>query len=267
MIAFPYTKLMVTTWTVDQGCALLLTTAGAATELGVPRPQWRFPVLGVESNHVVPVAARTRLSQPASMRAIADVIRQRTGIDTADIDVLDLYSAFPIPVVIGAEGLRIPPDRDLTVTGGMAFAGGPLNSYVFHAVAAAAEKMASPGARLALVSSVSGFYSKQGALLLAGDPPTVPFQVVDVTAEVAAAEPAVPVAEGVDGPGTVVAYTVLHTGGQPERAVVIVDLGDGTRAVARSHDAELMSAAMTRDLVGERVTLDGGLFALDHEIR
>ena len=36
-VAFPYTKLMVTTWTVDQAAALLFCTAGTARRLGIPR--------------------------------------------------------------------------------------------------------------------------------------------------------------------------------------------------------------------------------------
>jgi acetyl-CoA C-acetyltransferase len=263
MIAYPYTKLMITTWTVDQGCALLFTTAGTAEAFGVPRDRWRFPVIAVESNHVVPVAARARLSQPASLRIIADAVRRRTGIDTAEIDLLDLYSAFPAPVLAAAHGLRVPPGRDLTLTGGMAFAGGPLNSYVFHAVASAADRLADPATPLALVSAVSGFYSKQGVLVIGSDPPRQPFESVDVTADVAVAEPPIPLARNPEGHGTVVAYTVLFTGGEPERAIVVADLDDGRRAVARSHDAELMSAAVTDDLVGRTVTVAGGLFAVD----
>jgi acetyl-CoA C-acetyltransferase len=263
MIAFPYPKLMITTWTVDQGCALLFTTAATAEAVGIPRDRWRFPVIAVESNHVVPVAARTRLSQPASLRIIAEAVRQRTGIDTAKIELLDLYSAFPAPVLIAEEGLRVPPGRDLTLTGGMAFAGGPLNSYVFHAVASAADRLADPATAVALVSAVSGFYSKQGALVIGSDPPRRPFESVDVTADVAAAEPPIPVVRNAEGPGTVAAYTVLFTGGEPERAVAVVDLADRRRAVARSHDADLMSAAMTDDLVGRTVTVTDGVFTVD----
>jgi acetyl-CoA C-acetyltransferase len=263
MIAFPYTKLMITTWTVDQGCALLFTTAATADAVGIPRDRWRFPVIAVESNHVVPVAARTRLSQPASLRIIADAVRQRTGIDTAEIELLDLYSAFPAPVLVAAEGLRVPQGRDLTLTGGMAFAGGPLNSYVFHAVARAADRLADPATPVALVSAVSGFYSKQGVLVIGSDPPGQPFESVDVTTDVAAAEPAIPLARSAEGHGTVVAYTVLCTGGEPDRAIAVVDLDDGRRAVARSHDTDVMSSAMTDDLVGRTVAVRGGLFTVD----
>lgn len=259
MIAFPYTKLMVTTWTVDQACALLFTTAGVAEELGVPRSRWRFPVIVVDSHHVVPVSARTRLSQPAAMRIVGETIRQRTGLEPADIELLDLYSAFPAPVLIGAQCLGIPAGRDLTVTGGMSFAGGPLNSYTFHAIAAAADLMDAPEARTALIGCVSGYYSKQGGFVLSADP-IAPFDIVDITAAVAEAEPALPVRDDADGHGRIVAYTVVS--GEPEYAIAVVDLADGARALGRSEDAGLIAAALTRDLLGAAVTISGNDFCL-----
>lgn len=263
MVAFPYTKLMITTWTVDQGCALVFTTAGFAAELGVPRSGWRFPVLAVESDHVVPMVARTRLSQPAAMRLIGESIERHAGVAASDIGLLDLYSAFPVPVLIGAEELRVPPGRELTLTGGMSFAGGPLNSYVLHAIATAADRLGEPDAHMALIGGVSGYYSKQGAFVLADAPPRKPFGTVDVTDAVAAAEPAIPVVTDARGGGRIVAYTVVWEQGRPERAIAIIDLTGGGRTVARSHDETLMTAASTEDLLGAEVILDDGIFQLD----
>lgn len=259
MIAFPYTKLMVTTWTVDQGCALLFTTAGVADELGVPRSRWRFPVLVVDSHHVVPMSARTRLSQPAAMALVGETIRQRTGLDPADIDLVDLYSAFPAPVFIAAQCLGIPAGRDLTLTGGMSFAGGPLNSYTFHAIAAAADQLGGPQARAALIGCVSGYYSKQGALVLSAEP-LAPFDTVDITAAVAEAEPALPVHDDAQGQGRIVAYTVVP--GDPAHAVAVIDLADGGRAVGRSEDTELVATGLGHDLLGAAVTIRAGVFEL-----
>lgn len=263
MVAFPYTKLMVTTWTVDQGCALLVTTEAYADELGVPAHQRRYPVIAVESNHVVPVSGRTRLSQPASMRIIGDEIARRIGLDAATIPLLDLYSAFPAPVFIGAQALGVPPGRDLTLTGGMSFAGGPLNSYVLHAIAAAADRLGHPDTPSALISCVSGLYTKQGVLVIAAAPGRAPFDSVDVTEAVAEAEPAIAVVVDAAGQGRVAAYTVVFEGEAPERAIAVIDLADGRRTVARSHDAQLMTTALARDIIGATVTVGDGRFTLD----
>lgn len=262
MLAFPYTKLFATTWTVDQGCALVITTHGHAEELGIPDVARCYPAVAVESNHVVPVAGRTRLSQPASMRIIGETISHRMKSDVSEIELLDLYSAFPAPVFIGAQALRVPAGRDLTLTGGMSFAGGPLNSYVLHAIAAAAQRLTTSEAHAALVSSVSGLYSKQGALVITADAPPDAFEIIDVTDAVAGEEPPLPVVVDAHGPARVIAYTVVFEGDRPERAIVVVDLADGRRSVARSHDQELMASALTDDLVGAEVVLRNGIFTV-----
>jgi acetyl-CoA C-acetyltransferase len=262
MLAFPYTKLLATTWTVDQGCALVVTTHHHADELGVPDRARCYPAVAVESNHVVPVASRTRLSQPAAMRIIGETISHRMKRDVSEIELLDLYSAFPAPVFIGAQALRVPAGRDLTLTGGMSFAGGPLNSYVLHAIAAAAQRLTASDADAALVSSVSGLYSKQGALVITAQAPAEAFETIDVTEAVAGEEPPLPVVVDAQGTARVVAYTVVFEGDRPERAIVVVDVADGRRAVARSHDQELMASALTDDIVGAEVALRDGIFTL-----
>ena len=58
------------------------------------------------------------------------------GIGVDDLSHVDLYSCFPSAVQIAARELGLGVDRDLTVTGGMSFAGGPWNNYTMHGIAA-----------------------------------------------------------------------------------------------------------------------------------
>jgi acetyl-CoA C-acetyltransferase len=261
-VAFPYTKLMVTTWTVDQAAALLFCTAATAERLGIPRDRWIFPVIAIESNHMVPVTARKQLSQPEAVGAMARACTRVTGIDPAAIDLLDLYSCFPVAVTVAAHGLGIPSGRDLTLTGGMSFAGGPYNNYVFQALCRAADLLASGQGKTALVSCVSGLYTKQGFTVLAIESPPNPFSVQDVTVEVDELEPALPVEDRPMGPGTILAATVLFDGGTPERAVAVIDLPNGHRTVARCMEADVMTSFMTEEPVGRSVTVADGHFAL-----
>ena len=142
------------------------------------------------------------------------------------------------------------------------FAGGPFNSYVFDALVAAADRVAAGDGRHGLVTCVSGLYTKQGLMVLGAEPPERPFIVVDVTDAVAAAEPAVPVAESADGTGTIAASTVMFTGLDPERAIAVIDLSTAERTVAYTHDTDVMATMLTTDLFGEAVTVDAGVFAL-----
>ena len=261
-VAFPYTKLMVTTWTVDQAAALVFCTVGTARRLAIPEDRWLYPVVAAESNHMVPVTARRRLTQPGAMRAMADVCRRVAGVDPADVDLLDLYSCFPVAVTTAAEGLDVPAGRDLTVTGGMSFAGGPLNNYVFQALARAGQLLAEGRGATALVTCVSGFYTKQGFTVLATAPPEQPFSVQDVTAEVAGLEPALPVEDAAAGTGTIVAATVLFKVGEPERALAVIDLAGGARTMAKCIEPEVMARFLADEPVGLAVEVVDGSFSL-----
>ena len=260
-VAFPYTKLMVTTWTVDQAAALLFCTVGTARRLGIPEDRWLYPVVAVESNHMVAVTARTNLTQPGAVEAMARACAG-AGVDPAEVDLLDLYSCFPVAVTATADGLGIPPGRDLTVTGGMSFAGGPLNNYVFMALARAARLLADGRGRTALVTCVSGLFTKQGLTALSTSPPAQPFSVIDVTAEVDELEPAMPVDDRGAGPGTIVAATVLFRGGEPERALAVIDLASGHRTMAKSLDPGVMARFLDDEPVGLAVAVAEGSFSL-----
>ena len=61
------------------------------------------------------------------------------GKDIEAIGHLDLYSCFPSSVQVAATELGVSEGRALTVTGGLTFGGGPLNSYGLHAIARMAE--------------------------------------------------------------------------------------------------------------------------------
>ena len=72
----------------------------------------------------------------------SDVIREcgaaaleAAGIGIDELRYVDLYSCFPSAVQIVAAELGLPLDRDLTVTGGLTFSGGPWNNYVTHSIA------------------------------------------------------------------------------------------------------------------------------------
>jgi acetyl-CoA C-acetyltransferase len=97
-------------------------------------------------------------------------------------------------------------------------------------------------------------------LVITAEAPPEPFETIDVTDAVAGEEPPLPVVVDAQGAARVVAYTVVFEGDRPERAIAVVDLADGSRAVARSHDQQLMASALIDDLVGAEVVLSDGIF-------
>lgn len=264
MLAFPYTTRMVSSWTVDQAAALFFCTAETARELGVDPSRWIVPLVAVESNHMPSLTSRSDLTRTAAMRVMGEAAAKATGLSMADVDHLDLYSCFPIAVAMAAEGLGVPDGRDLTLTGGMPFAGGPFNNYVFQATCRAAELLvAGAGPAQALVSCVSGLYTKQGFTVWSSAPGDRPFAVVDVTDEVRAAEPELPVTSAEEGTGTIAGCTVLYDGGEPQRAVAVIDLADGSRTTCGSSDLSVIDAMLSAECVGRPVVIRGGTFVLD----
>ena len=260
MQAFPYTRLHCANWSVDQAACLILCSAERAVELGVDPDRWIFPVASSESNHMVPVSARPRLDQCTGARLAGEAALAAAGIASSDLDFVELYSCFPIALESYAQALGLPLDRPLSVTGGMAMAGGPFNNYVLQATCRMADLLIASGAerpRSGLVSSVSGILTKQGFGIWSNQT-LAPFAAIDVSAEVAAAEPPVPVAMDYDGSARVLACTTLHDKGQRTSAVVIAETLDRRRIVASSTDEAIMTLIERGELPGTPITVSGG---------
>ncbi|MDB5850695.1 MAG: hypothetical protein JWP29_4447 [Rhodoferax sp.] len=264
MQAFPYTRYHCSTWNVDQAGALLLCSASRAEALGIPRSQWVYPVVSTESNHMVAVSARKDLSQCPGARITGEAALKHAGLRVDEIDLVDLYSCFPVAVELYAEGLGLLPDGRLTLTGGMAFAGGPYNNYFIQSTCRAIELLRAGTGRHALLSCVSGVVTKQAFSLWSTQRPVRPFTHLDFSDEVAVAMPALDVLEDFSGSATVAGYTVLHGRGKTPRGVVLVDTRDGRRAMATTESPTLVEAMESRELVGAGVHIcDNELIVID----
>lgn len=257
MLAFPYTKLHNTSWNVDQAGALLLCSQQRADELGIPETQRVYPLASAQCEQMLSVALRRHLDRVPGVAAAGQRLEESLGLCLADVDFIELYSCFPVAVLAYASELGLSLDRDLTVTGGMPFAGGPLNNYVIQSTCRLAELLrASPGCT-GLVSSVSGLMTKQGLGLWSTAPPELPFQSVDVTAAVSAANPPLRVLSAYGGVARVAGYTVLYERGQRQRAVAMLDTPAGERVIAWTEDPGLMVSMEQDEWVGRNVSCSG----------
>lgn len=265
MQAFPYTKLHCSTWNVDQAAALIFCAAGKAEALGIPRSQWVHPVASTECNHMVPLSARDDLARCPGASCAGRAALDAGGVRAGDLDLVELYSCFPVAVEMYADELGIELSRDLTVTGGMPFAGGPYNNYVLQATARMAELLRAGPDRLGLVASVSGVLTKQGFGLWGREPGRNGFVHADVTDAVARAVRIREIVEGHIGDAIVAGYTILHEPAQPPRGVVVVDLPDQCRAVAHTEDANLIATMQAGEFCGTKLQLGArSAFHLSH---
>ena len=262
MLAFPYTKLHNTSWNVDQAAALLFCSAARATALGIPRSRWVFPRASTESNHMLALSERPELHRLPGARIAGQRALAAAGLAPAELDFVELYSCFPIAVELYAAELGIPADRDWTVTGGMPFAGGPLNNYVLQATARMAELLRARPGSSGLVSSVSGYLTKQGFGVWSSAPGSCGFAFVDVSAEVAAASPPRRVVPAPEGEARICGYTVMYHNDQRVCGVALLDLPDGARTLANTLEPALMDRLEREEFCGRAVRLAGGRFAL-----
>jgi acetyl-CoA C-acetyltransferase len=260
LLAMPYTKRHCSQWNVDQAAALLICSQEAARRFGRDDSGWVFPVAAVESNAMLPLSRRARLHRSEGLRQCGERLATLTGVAPAAADHLDLYSCFPAAVQIQARELGIDTARPLTVTGGMTFAGGPLNNYGLQALAALASRLRGQAGETALVTSVSGMLTKQGAAWWSSTPPPKGFRHDDVSEEVAAQEHPLDLLDEHTGAATIAGYTVAHAAGEPVQAVVIATTADGRRCVATSSATEVLPSMVADEWVGRTVEVRGNEF-------
>jgi acetyl-CoA C-acetyltransferase len=268
MLAFPYARRHSSDWNVNQAAGLILCSVAKARAHGVPEERWVFPLSASESNHVVPLSARAELHRcPGAAIAGARALAL-AGKAVEEIAHVDLYSCFPEAVRVFARELGLGGDRPVTVTGGMAFAGGPLNNYVLQATVRMAEVLREDPGSAGLVTAISGFMNKVGFAVWSSEPPAESFRFEDSTQAVAArSERRALVGEYV-GPARVAAYTVVYLGDRPTEGIAVCDLPGGSRTIARTEDAGLARAMTTEEFCGREVTVgaSGELIISGHAV-
>jgi acetyl-CoA C-acetyltransferase len=256
-LAFPYAKWHSTQWTVDQAAALLVCSAEAAVGAGVPTDRWVFPHVALESSHLVSLTRRADLYRWPAMQVLGMRAAAHLRRPLASIEHVECYSCFPVAVRIQQRELDLPVDGVPTVTGGMAFAGGPFNNFTYQATAAMVRRLREDPASSGLVTTVSGLLSKPGLAVWGARPAAGGVLVADHAADAAVATPTREVTGSADGEATIASFTVAYEGTEPTRTFVIADLPDGRRWVGTGHDRDLISAALRTEVIGTRVRIDG----------
>lgn len=255
-VSFPYPKLMNSNNKVDQGAALILCSERKAAALGIAREKWIYPWAGTDAHDHAFVSNRDNLHSSPAIRIAGDRALQMAGLAPDDLEWVDLYSCFPIAVQVAAAELGLDPNRPLSVTGGLTFAGGPLNNYVMHAVARMAELLRTAPGKKGLVSANGGFLTKHAFGIYSAEPPPQPFQHAAPQAEVDAL-PFRELAEDHKGGATVEGYAVIYNGEGPQLAHVAARLDGGERAWANCRDLEVLEAMTREEFCGKPVHLDG----------
>jgi acetyl-CoA C-acetyltransferase len=256
MVGFPYTKRLNSNNDVDQGAALILCSVERATALGIARDRWVFLHSGSDASDHWFVSNRDTLHTSPAIRVAggAALAQARIGVD--DVAHVDLYSCFPSAVQVAARELGLSLDRQLTVTGGMSFAGGPWNNYTMHGIATMTGVLRDDPGSVGLCTGNGGYLTKHSFGVYGTEPPAAgAFGFQDCQAAVDAtprreldAEPS--------GRAEIETYTVMHDrAGDPERALAALAMPDGRRAWGSTTEPDVMTAMMAEEFIGRTATI------------
>jgi acetyl-CoA C-acetyltransferase len=269
MISFPYPKRMCANIDVDQSAAVLLCSYAAAREARVPDDRLVFPLGGASAHEHYFFSERATLDTSPAMGLAARATLDAVGITVDDIARFDLYSCFPAAVELsmGELGLGGPAAgdrRELTVTGGLGFAGGPANDYPTHAIARMVDACRADPGSVGLVHALGWYSTKHSVGCFSTAPGTDGFARVDDVALQAAAD-ALPRREPAgtyEGRAIVEATSVtFERDGAPAVGLVSLIAGDGGRALATAKDAGVLRGMTEHAWEGRTVdvTNDGAV--------
>ncbi|KAG9188271.1 hypothetical protein G6011_02194 [Alternaria panax] len=137
MICHPYPLLMNAFNTVNLASAIILTSTSFAGELGVPESKWIYPLGGAGTKDADEFWKRPNFYSSPSISRSIDASLEVSGARKDEMDIIDIYSCFPIVPKIAAQHLGLPVvdgDKPLTILGGLTSFGGAGNNYSMHAL-------------------------------------------------------------------------------------------------------------------------------------
>jgi acetyl-CoA C-acetyltransferase len=257
MISFPYPKYVNAIMDVDQAAALILTSVGTARQLGIAENKWVYVRGAADAFDHWFVSDRVDYHSSPAIRLAGQRALEQARLRIDQVRHFDLYSCFPCAPQIAAEMLGVAHDnpRPLTVTGGLAYFGGPGSNYTTHAIARMVETLrAEPGAH-GLVSALGWYLTKHAIGVYSSAPPASSTwkredpkayqQLIDV-------EPAPQLAERAEGAGVVETYTVAHDrDGSPSLGIVVARLADGRRCWANITDPSVLEHIEDSEIIGQ----------------
>jgi acetyl-CoA C-acetyltransferase len=253
-VSFPYPKFLNSNSAVDQAAALILCSEEKAKALGIDREKWIYPWAGSDAQDHFHFSTRDNLHSSPAIRLAGKKCLEMSDMNVDDIDLVDVYSCFPVAVQIASRELGLDTSKPLTVTGGLTWAGGPLNNYVMHSIVRMAQLLREKPGQKGMITANGGYITKHAFGTYSTDRPEQPFQHANLQDQVDAL-PKREVVMDNTGQGVVEGYSVMYGPKGLDKAFVATRLPDGRRAWGTSNDAEVLQSMTTEEFVGRPVTL------------
>lgn len=238
MISYPYTKRMNAIMDVDQAAAVILVSERVVGQLG-DRSNAAAVLGGAGAEEVWNPIERRTLAESKAMQTAFDTALDHAGLAAPDIHVFDFYSCFPAPIQMAVHtlGMDIEDERPFSLTGGLAYAGGPGNNYVMHSIATAVAHLRKQPDNRVMVTGVGMANTKHAATLLSNGAHLPVKATGETDYRVATGDIPLKVTERAEGSATVASYTIEYgRDGRPNNVIYLLDLGDASRAIANASD-------------------------------
>jgi acetyl-CoA C-acetyltransferase len=194
LLAFPYNKWHSTQWALDHGAALLISAEAVALSIGLEPDSLLHPQVALDSSWGLSLSRRAEPHRWPMMELMGRLAEDHLGRSMGDGGLMELYSCFPAAVRVQQRALGLPLEGTPTVTGGMAFAGGPFNHFTYMATAELAGRLLAGEAELAALTTVSGMLTKGGLMAWGREPHRAGVLLADVAERAEAMTDAVTVA-------------------------------------------------------------------------
>ena len=257
--SFPYNKLHCTTWNVNQSSALIICSEDIADKLNIAYEKRVYPLVSSESNNMIPTLLRRNLIDPLGMKLAAKFILDFCKAHNIQPNTYDLYSCFPVAVQMFADALNLKNKQNFTVTGGMAYAGGPLNHYVMTSTVKMIEEIRSDISKVGIVTGVSGMMTKQ-SFALWSKKPLDKFYFKDVSQDAHDLDKPLKISSQTNGRAIVIGYTVINDKKGPKAVLYAEDLNND-RKILISRDKKYINNMEKNEWVGKEIKFNGDYLA------
>lgn len=154
--------------TVNLASALILTSTKTAQALGVPSSKWIYPLGGAGTQDSSEFWHRPDFYSSPSISRSIDTALSQSQTSKQELDLIDIYSCFPIVPKIAAThlGLPITGGKPLTLLGGLTSFGGAGNNYSMHALTEMTRQLRAGKGKKGLVLCNGGVLSYQYVIVL-----------------------------------------------------------------------------------------------------
>ena len=269
LITHPYTKRMCANLYVDQSASILITSEDIAQNINLNRKLWVNIIGGTDLNNIHETTQRPRLYDSPALKKAAKLALNQARLSLDQIDGFDIYSCFPsiVQIIMNELGIPLDDERNLTLTGGLPYFGGPWSNYSLHSIVNAVNSIRkNPSLRLMVIANGGyntkqsiGIYGKFGPKISWDDVKTIELEVQKKIYSTKLRKPI----ERANGEITIRGYTItFDRSGNPKKGIILGEFKNGTRTLAfMNFSIKRLLKLENEELVGRKAKV-----AYDEEI-